>query len=545
MDEQIELDPATETVETWKPGMPWSAAVRELEARRELGRRMGGPERIARQHAAGKLTVRERIAELVDPDSFFETGSIIGDGTYDEAGNLVAMQPAAFVCGLGTIGGRLAVVGGEDFTISGGSPVGVRKRPEDFLQPMALQYGVPLVYLADGAGASAKGYEAAGRTFLPDGQMWRGDLQLLSTVPTVSAVLGSSAGHVAGRALLAHFSVMTKGSGQIFAAGPPVVQRALGEALSKEELGGTEVHVRLSGVIDNEADDEADAFRQVRAFLSYLPNNVFEVAPRGDAGDQPDRQVEELLQVIPEQRSRSYDMRRLVRLIVDHGELFEMRRYYGASLITTFARVHGYPVGVLASNPRVLGGAMDGDAADKWTHFVDLCDAFNLPLLILVDTPGFMIGSGAERSGALRRGMRALVAGMEVSVPKVQINVRRSYGMAGDVASAVGGSPVLNLRFGWPSGEWGAIPIEGGVAAAYRREIAASDNPAAYQAQLEQRLQALRSPFRAAEAGSVTEMIDPRDTRRIVSRFVEAMQPVLARNAQRKLAAGGQRAVRP
>jgi acetyl-CoA carboxylase carboxyltransferase component len=232
-------------------------------------------------------------------------------------------------------------------------------------------------------------------------------------------------------------------------------------------------------------------------------------------------------------------------MVVDDGQFFEMRRYYGASLITAFARMHGYTIGVIANNPQVLGGAMDGDAADKQTHFVDLCDAFNIPLVLFVDTPGFMIGSSAERTGALRRGMRALVTGMEVSVPKVQVNVRRSYGMAGDVASAIGGRPPLGLRLGWPSGEWGAIPIEGGVAAAYRREIENAPDPDAHRKAIEERLQRLRSPFRAAEAGSVTEMIDPRETRPMITRFIEAMQPALGRIAARKVNAGGLRAVRP
>jgi acetyl-CoA carboxylase carboxyltransferase component len=534
-----------DVLETWKPGMPWEVAIKELEGRRRLAQGMGGPERVARQHAGGKLTIRERVTALADPGTFFEMGTIVGEAVYDEDGNITAMQPGAFVHGLAEIGGRPAAIGGEDFTISGGSPVGVRKGSAQFMHPMALQYGIPQVYLADGAGATAKGYEAEGRTMLPDGRMWWDDLKLLRRVPVVSAVLGAAAGHVAGRALLCHFSVMTKGTGQIFAAGPPVVERALGEKLTKDELGGTQVHVRQSGVIDNEAEDEADAFRQVREFLSYMPSNVFETAPRGDTSDSPDRREQELLSIIPPVRARGYDMRRLISLVVDHGAFFEMRRYYGASLITAFARMHGHVVGVIANNPRVLGGAMDGDAADKQTHFVDLCDAFNIPLVLFVDTPGFMIGRSAERSGALRRGMRALVAGMEVSVPKVQVNVRRSYGMAGDVASGVGGGEALNLRLGWPAGEWGGIPIEGGVAAAYRREIENAPDPEAHRRMLEERLQRVRSPFRSAEAGSVTEMIDPRETRPMICRFVDLMQPVLARQAARKLQEDGQRPVRP
>jgi acetyl-CoA carboxylase carboxyltransferase component len=505
----------------------WADAIEEMELRRDLASRMGGQERIERQHSQGKLTIRERIDRFLDPGSFFEVGGMVGEGEYDDEGRLVDFHPGAYVMGTGRVNGRMVCVGGEDFTISGGSG-GANKGPGQFLQQFALEYRLPLIQFADGAGASARSYEEAGRMHLPDGKMWSPDVELLGTVPVISGVMGPAAGHVAGRAVLAHFSIMVKGRGQIFASGPPVVKRALGEDVTKEQLGGTTVHVRQSGVIDNEAEDEDDAFRQIREFLSYLPQNVWQVPPRGDTSDPPDRREERLLSIIPKERNRFYDMRELIRLVVDRGRFFEMRRYYGPSLITAFARMHGYPVGVIAHDPKVQAGALTTPSADKQTHFVDLCNAFNIPVVAFVDVPGFMIGTAAERSGLMRAGMRAVVAGTQARVPHIAIQVRKSYGMAGDAVSCLGGARSTSLRFGWPSGEWGSIPIEGGVAAAYRRVIESAADPEAMRLEIERRMQSRRSPFRVAEGFEVLDIIDPRDTRALICRFIEACQPLLS-----------------
>ena len=530
-----------EKVITYKPGMEWEVAIQEMRRRKEVARQMGGKERVARHHDQGKLTIYERIEKLVDKGTFFEVGPLMGRGKYDENGDMVAFTPAAFATGLAEIDGRLVTVGGEDFTLSGGSPAGLHKDCTFFMKPMSLQYGIPCVQLHDGAGASAAGYEEAGRMMLPPGQQyWWMDIQLLHRAPVVSAVLGSCAGHVAGRAVLSHFSVMVKETGQIFPAGPPVVSRALHEDIAKDDLGGTRMHTRETGVIDNEAEDEEDCFRQIRKFLSYMPDNVYEVTPRQDMGDDPNRREEELLGILPTERKRPYDMYKLIRLLVDRGEFFEMRRYYGRALITAFARMDGYVVGILASNPMVNAGAIDGKGAQKMARFIDLCNCFNIPVVLIPDVPGFMIGVEAERGATMRYGMAAVMAAQEASVPKVQINIRKSYGMGGDAFSSVGGTTsALNLRFGWPSGEWGAIPIEGGVAAAYRRDIESSPDPEARRKELEEKLTSLRSPFRAAETGDVIDIIDPRDTRPIICKFVRAAQPYLKRNA------GPKRSVRP
>ncbi len=532
-----------EKITTWKMGMEWDAAIEELGKRREAVKRMGGKERIERHHGDGKYTIRERIDKLVDPGTFFEVGSMMAGSKYDENGDIVDMTPAPFACGTAEINGRLVTVGGEDFTISGGSPVGAPHKDHAFFaRPMAYQYGIPTVRLNDGVGASAAGYEQRGRMGLPRAGGWWEHTQLLHKVPVASAILGSCAGHVAVDALLCHFSVMTKGRGQVFPAGPPVVERALREGIHKDDLGGTRMHVRKTGVVDNEAEDEEDCFHQIRQFLSYMPDNVHEVPVRKDLGDDPNRRDEELLGLVPINRKKHYDAYRLIRLLVDNGEFFEMRKYYGRAIITAFARMDGYVVGVLASNPMFNAGALDGMDSQKFARFVDLCNQFSIPLVLLIDCPGFMIGSVAEMTGTLRYGAAALMAAQEASVPKVDIEIRKNYGMAGIAwgsAGNLGGNQALDLKFGWPSGEWGAIPVEGGVAAAYRRVIASAPDPEAKRRELEERLVGVRSPFRAGEGGDVTDMIDPRDTRPIICHFVKHMQPYLKRNA------GPKRSVRP
>lgn len=531
------IDPSRES---WKPGMSWERAIADIEYIRGLAEEMGGAERIARQHGGGRSTVRERIAAFLDPGSFVEAGPLVGAANYDEDGNLRSFTPGAYVMGLGEIGGRPIAIGGDDFTISGGSPHDVHKRPRDFIHPLAIQYGLPCVQLVEGVGHSSKADEASGHMGLPSGDLWWQMVEMLQKVPVASAVLGAVAGWPAALAIMSHFTVMVKGQSQIFPSGPPVVRRAIGETVEKEALGGSQMHVHESGQIDNEAETEQEAFSQIKQFLSYLPNTTSDVAPRTDTGDRPDRRPEELLNIIPANRRQGYDARKLIRLVVDNGEFFEMRRHWAGAIITGFARLDGYSVGVIGSDPMKLAGAMDGNGADKYTHFVDLCDAFNLPVVIFLDMPGFMLGSAAERKATMRRGVRALIASAEAQVPKVEFNVRKSYGVAADAPNSLGHPHGLNLRFGWPAGEWGGIPIEGGVAAAYRREIAAARDPDAHREMIEQRLLRLRSPFRAAHQGDVVDLIDPRETRRLACTFVKLAQPMLAKLAQRP-----KRAVRP
>ena len=532
--------PIDKNRDMWKPGMAWEQAIDDMKYVRGLAAELGGPDRVKRQHSGGRYTIRERIEKMVDPGSFLEAGPMVGAAEFDDEGNMMEFTPGAYVMGLAEIDGRPVAIGGDDFTISGGSPHNVRKHSRQFTQPLATQYGIPYIQLVEGVGHSAKADEAAGHMGLPGGDLWWKGVELMRRVPVAAGIMGSVAGAPAAFALMSHFTVMVKGQSQIFPSGPPVVRRAIGEDMDKEELGGYKRHVRESGQVDNEAESEEDAFQQIKTFISYLPNTTNDVAPRVETGDPPDRRPEELLNIVPPNRRRGYDPRKLIRLVVDNGEFFEMRRHWAGSIITGFARLDGYSVGIIGSDPMRLAGAMDGWAAEKYAHFVDMCDAFNLPVVIFLDMPGFMLGSHAERIATMRRGVRALIASAEAKVPKIEFNIRKAYGVAADAAHSLGHPDGLNLRFGWPAGEWGGIPIEGGVAAAYRREIENAPNPEAHRAMIEERLLKLRSPFRAAYRGDVVDLIDPRETRRLACTFVKLAQPMLRKLAQRE-----KRAVRP
>jgi acetyl-CoA carboxylase carboxyltransferase component len=340
----------------------------------------------------------------------------------------------------------------------------------------------------------------------------------MSEIPVVGACMGSVAGLGAARVAASHFSVMVRGSSQLFVAGPPVVKRGLGEDVDKETLGGSHIHAHGSGAVDNETDSEEEAFDQIRRFLSYLPQNVWEMPPRGPQDDDPTRREEELLSIIPRSRRRGYDPRRMLRLVLDHDSLFEIAPFYGRSLVTALGRLHGHAVGVMACDPAFHGGALTADGSEKMIRLIDLCDTFHLPVVNFVDQPGFMIGVPAEKAGTIRKGVRAIAAVYHATVPWVTIIVRRVFGVAG---AAHGNVQALNLRYAWPSGDWGSLPLEGGIEAAYRRELEAAPDRAKLMKDIETRLNALRDPFKTAEAFGIEEIIDPRDTRALLCDWVE------------------------
>ncbi len=498
--------------------MVWQPEVEEIARRRAIAQELGGAESVARHHAEGRLTIRERLDLLLDPGSFRELGVLAGATEYDDEGRLASMRPSNAVAGTGLIEGRPVVAGGEDYTIRGGSADGGGSAKLYYVEHLARQQRVPLVRLIEGTGGSVRSNRRNHSERAIGGHALSPYVDLLGTVPVVSAALGAVAGLPAARMAFAHFSIMIR-SAVIFAGGPPVVERALGVLPSKEELGGVEVHAYKSGLVDNVAEDEADCIRQIRTFLSYLPTNVWELPPRREPCDDPDRRDEALLSLIPRQRRRTYDPRKLIRCVVDRDSFFELQPFYGQSLVTGLARVDGYPVGVLANNPNHVGGAMDGPASDKLTRFADLCDTFHLPVVSFEDEPGYMVGPAAEAAGTLRRGVRALAAVQQTTVPWITFIVRRAYGVA--AGAHLNGEALV---YAWPSGEWGSIPIEGGVAAAYRREIAAAPDPEKRRMELEAQHERDRSPFPRAEAFGLHDLIDPRETRPLVVDFLRRAQ---------------------
>jgi acetyl-CoA carboxylase carboxyltransferase component len=497
----------------------WEPELDELRRREELASRMGGEERVARQHSSGRLTVRERIDRLFDPGSFHETGGIAGKGSYDEHGELTDFLPANMVVGQGRVNARRVAVQGDDFTVRGGAADAAIWQKMVWAERLAHDFRIPLVRLVDGTGGggSVKSLETMGFTYVPFVPGWDLTVENLSRVPVAAAALGPVAGLGAARVVASHFSVIVREKAQMFVAGPPVVAAAMGESPDKEELGGSRTQTG-AGAVDNEAADEDDALDQIKRFLSYLPDSAWEVPPVVASTDPADRREEELLSIVPRERRKSYKVRRILEAVFDSGSVFEIGARYGGSLVTAFARLDGRPVGVLASDPRFYGGGLTAAASDKLVRLVDMCDQFRVPIVNFVDQPGFLIGSESERQGTIRRGTRALYASYQATVPWVSVLVRKVFGVAG---AGHGNAQALNLRFAWPSGDWGSLPIEGGIQAAYRRELEAADDPAALHAEIVERLDAVRSPFRTAERFGVEEIIDPRDTRPILCDWAE------------------------
>lgn len=486
---------------------PWE---REITRRTEFAENMGGAENIARQHARGRRTARERIASLFDPGSFQEVGRFTGRGVYDEDHDLVEVTPANIVAGHGRLDERPVAVAAEDFTVRGGSSEATSPEKWQYIERFALEYGMPMVRLVESAGGSINLLQQAGGTKIPGYPHWP-FVDLMGTVPVVGVAVGASAGLGAVRVVASHFSVMVAGTSSVFAGGPAVVKRGVGEDVTVESLGGSSVHARGSGVVDNEAADEDDALDQVRSFLSYLPSNVWELPPVIAAQDPADRADDWLADAVPENRRRSYSMRRIISSVFDQDSVFEIGAYNGRSQITALARLGGMPVAVLANDPKHLGGALTADAADKIIRFVDLADTFHLPVVNLVDQPGTYVGTEAESRGTIRRGVRAQMAIEQARVPWASVFVRRAYGLAG-ASYAPLGRPT-NWRIAWPSANWGSIPIEGGVDAAYKRELAASPDPEARRAGLVREFEYLENPFLTAEKFGIDDIVDPRETR--------------------------------
>jgi acetyl-CoA carboxylase carboxyltransferase component len=505
--------------------MSWQDEIDELKHREELAQEMGGEERIQRQHDNGRLTVRERIEKLVDKDSFHEIGALAGKAEYDTEGNLQNFTPSNFVLGTADINGRRVVLGGDDFTVRGGAADAKVGDKSGYGEQYALEMRLPLVRLVDGSGGggSVKTLEMVGHSYVPALKGFEKTMQLMGVVPVVCACMGSVAGLGAVRVTISHFSLMIKETSQLFVAGPPVVERGFGKPVEKNELGGSQIHTNLSGAVDNEVDTEEEAFEVIKRFLSYLPQNVWQAPSRINCDDPIDRRDESLLSVIPRERRQMYEVRHIINSIVDKDSFFEINPGYGKSLVVGLARLDGYAIGIMANDTCYDGGAVTATASEKMMRFVDLCDTFHLPMVNLVDNPGFLIGVRAEEEGTVRLGSRALMAVYQSTIPWVSFIIRRCYGVAGGGHGRDG----LNLRYAWPSADWGSLPIEGGVQAAYRRDIEAAANPNERRRELEGMLEQFRSPLRTAEAFGIEEVVDPRETRPILCDWVKLAYEII------------------
>ena len=487
-----------------------------------MAARMGGTEKVERQHLAGKLTARERIAALLDDQSFREIGSITGTAQYDADGRLIELAASNFIFGRGLIDARPVVVAADDFTVRGGAADGATGGKLSASEQMAHELRLPLVRLIDAGGGSIRTVETLGRTYVPANPAWDWVVRNLETVPVVSLVLGSIAGFASARAVASHYSVMVRNTSHMFIAGPAVVTRT-GNEFTKDELGSPALHAK-AGAVDDIAEDEADAIARAARFLSYLPTSAHELPPRMPCSDPTDRCEERLIDVVPTDRRKVYKMREVLRSTLDADSFFEFGSAFGRSAITGLARIDGYPVAVLASDPYHYGGAWTADTAQKVQRFVDLAETFHLPVVHFVDIPGFLIGLQAEQTATIRHGTRALSAIYQATVPWCSILIRKVFGVAG---AAHSNASRFRYRYAWPSGDWGSIPLEGGVEAAYRSEIAAASDPNAARDAITARLEAVRSPFRTSEAFGVEEIIDPRQTRPLLCEFAGHAQRLL------------------
>jgi acetyl-CoA carboxylase carboxyltransferase component len=476
-----------------------------------------------RQYDGGRYTIRERITKLADPGTFHEVGKIAGMATYDEQNNLKHLTPSNFVFGRARLDGRPVVIGGDDFTVRGGSADATIKEKNLQCEQMANQLRLPLIRLVEGSGGggSVKTIETTGRANVPGVAGWEWVVWNIGTVPRVALGLGSVAGLGAAHLAAAHYSVMVKEKSALFVAGPPVVAW-LGHDLSKNELGGYQIHLK-SGAVDHAVDSEEEAFACARRFLSYLPSSVYDLPPRGPQTDDSQRREDWLLTAVPRDIRTVYKMRSIIDAVIDQGSFFEIAPRYARTVITGLARLDGWPVALMAGDPFFYGGAWTADACQKVEKFVDLAQTFHLPMVHLVDCPGFLIGPKAEQAGTIKQGVRAMSAIWQSTIPWCAVVIRSVFGVAG---AAHKSGARLALRYAWPSGRWGSLPLEGGIEAAYRAEIDTAEDPQAKLAEIEERLEKLRSPFRSAETFWIEEIIDPRETRPLLCEFANLAAPL-------------------
>jgi acetyl-CoA carboxylase carboxyltransferase component len=504
--------------------MSWEPEIEEIKRRMAFAEQMGGEEGIRVQHGRGKLTIRERLDLLCDKGSFQEIGRLAGAATYEDD-ELTHVRPSNTLIGLAELDGKKVVLNGGDFTVRGGSGDAAIGNKGGHAQNLAKDWHLPYVRLLDATGGSVKTFEQIGRTYIPTNPVTPGIEDLLCQVPVVSAALGSVAGLPAVDACLSHFNLMVKGISQVFPGGPPVVKAALGIDISKEDLGDERSQVYQSGVIDNLAESEEEAFEMIRQFLSYLPSNVWQMPPRVENGDDPNRREEALISAIPRNKRQVYNPHKILDAVLDKDSFFEITPHYGRSRIIGLGRIDGYPCGVMINNPKRLGGSMDVAAGTKVIRFLSMCDTFHLPMVYFADEPGFMAGPDQQAQGIVRAGAKMLCATLRTQMPWISVVIRQLYGVAGQCHDRPSG---MFKRVAWPSGHWGSMHISGGVSAAYRRVIDESDDPEAKRKEIEAKLDALASPFRTAEAFNIEDIMDPRDTRPMLAEFVGMAQDIIA-----------------
>jgi acetyl-CoA carboxylase carboxyltransferase component len=498
-------------------GSPLKALVDDLHERRERAKLGGGEEKVAKQHGREKLTARERVDLLVDEGTFVELG-IHGRPHFSQRAMDGVEAPAdGVITGYGKVDGRLTAVAAYDFTVMAGSMGMTGELKVSRLRELALSKRMPFVWLLDSAGARIQ--EAVGSLFAGSGHLFREEVTASGVIPQVAALMGPCAAGTAYIPGLADFVPMVKGRGSMALAGPYLVKAVTGEDVSQEELGGSRVHCRKSGVADLEVGSDEECIKAIKDYLSYFPSHCEEAPPLTVSADPIERADEDLLDVLPESNRKPYDMYEVIRRIVDDGVWFDMKPQFAKTIITCFARIGGRPVGIVANQPKQLGGILENDSADKAARFINLCDAFGIALLFLQDVPGFMVGTKVEQAGIIRHGAKMLYAVSRATVPKVTVVVRKAYGAGYYVMCGKAYEP--DLIVAWPTAEISVMGAEGAVNIIMRRAIEEADDPDAKRAELVAGYRAIIDPYIAAGNAMIDDIIDPRETRAVVARALE------------------------
>ncbi|TML63204.1 MAG: acyl-CoA carboxylase subunit beta [Actinobacteria bacterium] len=512
----------------------WKPLVEELQSRRDQALGMGGPDRIERQRSLGKMTVRERLRLLLDRGSFVEYG-LLAD--HMDPGLATAgyehLAADGMVAGIGEIEGRRVAVCAYDFTVMAGSMGAVGERKTARMREMALRWRIPIVWLLDSAGARIQ--QSAGSTFAGAGALFREQVTLSGVVPQVAAMVGHCAAGTAYIPALADFVPMVKGISSMALGGRHLVKAATGEDVSEEEMGGSAVHTKVSGVADLEVASDEECLAIVRTYLSYFPSNNREAPPVHETDDPVDRRCEELYDIVPTAPRRAYDVRKVIDVVVDNGEFFPMKPDWAKNIVTGLARVGGHPVGILASQPMVLGGALDVNSADKAARFVWLCDAFGIPLVFLQDVPGFIVGSAVEKQGIIRHGAKMLFAVSEATVPKICVVLRKAYGAGYFVMN--GTAYEADYIVAWPTAEISVMGPDGAVNIIYRKQLEAvpeGDERTQRRLELAEEIRRTIDPYIAAGHAQVDDVIDPAETRLAIWRGLQVSRSKIVDRPWRK-----------
>lgn len=504
--------------------------IQELIDKRAEARLGGGEKAIEKQHARGKYTARERIAQLLDEGSFEELDMFVTHRCTNFGQDKKHFLGDGVVTGYGTIDGRLVYVFAQDFTVFGGSLSETMAQKICKVMDLAMKMGAPVIGLNDSGGARIQeGINAlAGYA-----EIFERNILASGVVPQISAILGPCAGGAVYSPALTDFTIMTKGISYMFLTGPTVVKTVTGEDVSQEQLGGASVHSTKSGVTHFAAEDGEEALRIIRQLLSYIPQNNLEETPLQECNDPIDRLADELNTIIPDSAKRSYDIYDVIRAIVDNGEFLEVQRDYAKNIVVGFARMNGQAVGVVANQPKVLAGVLDSNASRKGARFVRFCDAFNIPLVTLVDVPGFLPGTGQEYNGVILHGAKLLYAYGEATVPKVTVTLRKSYGGSHIVMSCK--QLRGDMNYAWPTAEIAVMGGAGAVEVLYAKEAKASDNPAQVLADREAEYNKLFcNPYNAAKYGYIDDVIEPRNTRFRVIRALQQLATKKVMNPAKK-----------